>query len=149
MALTAKEKYCTGMAGEFGVCSELYKRGYEASITMGNYKAVDIIVSPQNGRAQRIEVKTSRNKRKTIVTGFFQKYASPNQIPHPDYWVLVYIDKNDVSHYYVLTHQEMATEQMRRNGMSQWAPIPKNKGVDNVLVRDLSNYESAWNKIPK
>ncbi len=90
-------------------------------------------------------MKTSRNPR--IVTGFFQKYASPTHNPHPDYWVLVYIDKDYVSHYYVLTHQEMAKEQMRRNGMSQWTHIAK--GVDNVLVRDLSNFESAWDKIPK
>lgn len=139
------DKYDTGMAGEFGVCSELYKRGYNASITLGNKKAVDIYVAIANGRNISIEVKTSRNTK--IVTGFFQKYASPNQIPHPDYWVLVYIDKNNMSHYYVLSHQEMAAEQMRRNGMSQWAHVEK--GVDNVLVRDLSNYENAWNKIPK
>lgn len=52
-----------------------------------------------------------------------------------------------MSHYYVLSHQEMAAEQMRRNGMSQWAHV--GNGVDNVLVRDLSNYENAWGKIPK
>lgn len=87
MALTAKEKYCTGMAGEFGVCSELYKRGYEASRTMGNNKAVDIFVFPKNGRAHRIEVKTSRSKHKTIVTGFYRWYFSKRQNPHPDFWV--------------------------------------------------------------
>ena len=139
------DKYDTGMAGEFGDCSELYKRGYNASITLGNKKAVDIYVAIANDRYISIEVKTNRNTK--ILTGFFQKYASPDQIPHPDYWVLVYIDKNNMSHYYVLSHQEMAAEQMRRNGMSQWAHVEK--GVDNVLVRDLSNYENAWGKIPK
>lgn len=143
--MATKNKYDIGMAGEFGVCSELYKRGYDASITLGNKKAVDIYVAIANDRHISIEVKTSRNTK--IVTGSFQKYASPNQIPHPDYWVLVYIDKNNMSHYYVLSHQEMAAEQMRRNGMSQWAHIAK--GVDNVLVRDLSIYENAWDKIPK
>ena len=138
-------RYNIGMAGEFGVCSELYKRGYNASITLGNKKAVDIYVAIANDRYISIEVKTSRNTK--IVTGLFQKYASPNQSPHPDYWVLVYIDKNNMSHYYVLSHQEMAAEQMRRNGMSQWAHV--GNGVDNVLVRDLSNYENAWGKIPK
>lgn len=145
MAKLQIEKYRLSMAGEFGVCSELYKRGYDALITLGNKKAVDVYTVTSNNRQIRIEVKTSRNAK--IVTGFFQKYASPSQNPHPDFWVLVYIDKNDVSHYYVLSHQEMAAEQMRRNGMSQWAHIAK--GVDNVLVKDLSNYENAWDKIPK
>ena len=143
--MATNNKYHNGMAGEFGVCSELHKRGYDASITLGNKKAVDIYVVTAGDLQVRIEVKTSRNPR--IVTGFFQKYESPTHKPHPDYWVLVYIDKNNVSHYYVLSHQEMANEQMRRNGMSQWTHIAK--GVDNVLVRDLSNYESVWNKIPK
>ena len=58
------------MAGEFGVCSELHKRGYDASITLGNKKAVDIYVVTAGNRQFCIEVKTSRNPR--IVTGFFQ-----------------------------------------------------------------------------
>ena len=143
--MATKNKYDIGMAGEFGVCSELHKRGYDASITLGNKKAVDIYVVTAGNRQFRIEVKTSRNPR--IVTGFFQKYASPTYKPCPDYWVLVYIDKDNVSHYYVLSHQDMAKEQMRRNGMSQWTHIAK--GVDNVLVKDLTAYENAWHKIPK
>lgn len=37
--MATKNKYDIGMAGEFGVCSELYKRDYNASITLGNKKA--------------------------------------------------------------------------------------------------------------
>lgn len=39
------EKQWLGMAGEYSVCAELLMRGHNASITMGNAKAVDIIVN--------------------------------------------------------------------------------------------------------
>ena len=145
MATSQPKKHQLQMVGEYGVCAELCKQGYDVSLTLGNTKAVDVLVLLPNNTYFKIEVKTTRSTK--FVTNFFQKFASPTQNPHPDYWVLVYIDKNNVSHYYVLSHQEMANEQMRRNGMSQWTHIAK--GVDNVLVRDLSNYESVWNKIPK
>jgi len=145
MAKSQPEKYRLSMAGEFGVCSELSKRGYDPSITLGNAKAVDIYVPNAKGGLSRIEVKTSRSKK--IVTNVFQKYFSKTQEPHPDFWVLVYIDKENVSHYYVLTHEEMGNEQMRTNGMTTWGKT--SGGVDNVPITDLADYENAWNKIPK
>ena len=43
MAKNQGEKLRLGMAGEYSVCADLLKRGHNASITMGNAKAVDII----------------------------------------------------------------------------------------------------------
>lgn len=130
------------MAGEYGVCSELSKRGYDVSLTLGNAKAVDVLVRMPNNTYRTIEVKTTRGTR--FVTNFFQKYGN-RSTPHPDYWVLVRIDANGVSHYYVLTHDEMGQVQMARNGMTTWATVPK--GVDNVLLRHVSQYGDQWNKI--
>lgn len=144
MATSQLVKYNTSMAGEYSVCAELSKKGYNVSLTFGNAKAADVIVFLENNKYARIEVKTSNTTR--VVTGFFQKYASKTQVPHPDFWVLVYIDKNNISHYYVFTHEEMGNEQLCRNGMTSWSKV---KGVDNVLIKDLSTYENAWDKIPK
>ena len=58
------------MAGEYGVCAELFKRGFDANITYGNMKATDIIILMPDKTYRRIEVKTSRETR--FVTGFFQ-----------------------------------------------------------------------------
>ena len=140
--MATKNKYHIGMAGEFGVCSELYKRGYDASITLGNKKAVGVYTVTSNNRQIRIEVKTSRNAK--IVTGFFQKYGN-NPLIHPDYWVIVYIDNANVSHYHVLTHDEMGAVQMLRNGMTTWAPVKG--GVDNVTLDHIKQYEGQWHKI--
>lgn len=141
MAKIQAERFRLSMAGEYGVCAELSKRGYDVSITMGNAKAVDVYVFTGNG-VRRIEVKTTRSNK--FVTGFFQKYFDPSKC-HPDYWVLVHIDSQNTSHFYILTHQEMGDVQMLRNGMSAWGPNPG--GVDNVLLKHIVQFENMWSKI--
>ena len=130
------------MAGEYGVCAELLKRGLCASVTLGNAKAVDVILYLDDKTYKRIEVKTSSNKR--FVTGFFQKYYDKNNPLHPDFWVLVRIDEEYQSHYYILTHEEMGQVQMQRNEMDTWERII---GCDNVLLRDVEQFENMWDKI--
>ena len=142
MAKSSTEKYKLSMAGEYGVCAELSKRGFDASITFGNMKATDIVVVIGT-ELRRIEVKTTRSTK--FVTNFFQKkYFNPSQ-SHPDYWVLVHVDSNNYSRYFVLTHQEMGNIQMQRNGMASWKQ--NTKGVDNVLLKHVSQFENQWNKI--
>jgi len=52
------------LAGEFAVLSQLHLRGFDGSLTLGNTKGVDILVSsPVTGKLSRLEVKTSyKNK---------------------------------------------------------------------------------------
>ena len=140
MAKSSTEKYNLSMAGEYGFCAELCKRGYDASITFGNMKATDIIILMPDKTYRRIEVKTSRETR--FVTGFFQKYFDKSRI-HPDFWVLVQIDEENMSHYYILTHEEMGEVQMKRNEMDKWEKI---EGCDNVLLRDLDPFKEKWDK---
>lgn len=135
-------KYQLSMAGEYAVCSELSKRGWDVSITFGNAKATDIILHLPGGTYRRIEVKTSQTGR--FVTNFFQKYYDKTLNNHPDYWVLVYIDKNGQMHFYILTHEELGDIQMKRNGMTTWEKV---NGCDNVLLRDLAVHEDRWDKI--
>lgn len=142
MAKSQAEKLRLSMAGEYCVCAELLKRGHNASITMGNAKAVDIIVLMEDKTYRRIEVKTSRNTR--FVTSFFQKYYDRSLPIHPDFWILVHIDNDNQSHYYILTHREMGDLQMTRNKMNDWKKI---RGCDNVLLKDIEQFENMWEKI--
>ena len=144
MKITQEEKSFLSLSGEFGVCSELLKRGIPCSITYGNHKATDIIVHHQQTRTfQKIEVKTSKTTR--IVTSFFQKYKTV-ETPHPDFWVVVHIDSKNISHYYILTHNEMADVQMQRNNKTEWKEVV---GVDNIELKMIANFENAWDKIIK
>src|SRR3989344_8816013 len=48
------------LAGEFSVLSQLALRGYDANMTLGHTKNVDILVSdPRTGKMYKLEVKTS------------------------------------------------------------------------------------------
>ena len=142
MKQSPEEKHFLNLAGEFGVCAELFKRNIHANLTYGNHKATDIIVIT-NKQSFSIEVKTSMTNR--IVTSFFQKFHTP-EISHPDFWVIVHINANNLqSEFYVLTHNEMAKEQMKRNGMTEWHKITG--GVDNVLLSQLESYKNKWETI--
>ena len=54
---------CTGMAGEFLTVGKLFKRGYQASVTLGSAKAVDVFVyNPETDKSFNVQVKTSQAK---------------------------------------------------------------------------------------
>ncbi len=53
-------KNSVSLAGEFAVLSQLVLRGYDANMTLGHTKGVDILVSDPNGNKMfKVEVKTS------------------------------------------------------------------------------------------
>ncbi len=142
MKKTQSQKHFLGLAGEYAVCAELAKNEINASLTLGNHKAVDIIATnPNNNKACFIQVKASYSKR--IVTGFFQKYKT-EETPHPDFWIIVHFDKNNFTDFHVLTHQEMAKVQMERNGMTEWREV---NGVDNVLLDLIKSDKNYFDKI--
>ena len=55
-------KYDTGMAAEFYVLSLLHRLGISANLTMGNQKAVDIVVTTSSGDVVTIDVKGIKGK---------------------------------------------------------------------------------------
>src|SRR3989339_1986884 len=53
-------KNSVSIAGEFAVLSQLALLGYDASMTLGHTKNVDILVSdPRTGKLYQLEVKTN------------------------------------------------------------------------------------------
>lgn len=55
-------KYDTGMAAEFYVLSMLHRLGATANLTLGNQKAIDIIVIRDSGDVVTIDVKGIKGK---------------------------------------------------------------------------------------
>ncbi len=50
-------KYNTNLASEFFVLSMLHRRGFDAALTLGNKKAVDIFIYKENGKSISLDVK--------------------------------------------------------------------------------------------
>ena len=152
MTQPSKEKAILSGIGKFGTLSELLKRNLDANITIGNSNLTDITidhakfnfmviqVTYPDGTKKNIKVKTSRTKR--FVTNW-QKYRDATE--QPDYWVIVHIDRNEISHYYILTHAELGVIQAERNGCSQ--EEISSIGVDNVLLKHIDAHENRWDKI--
>jgi hypothetical protein len=63
--MTRLSKNSVALAGEFAALSQSAVRGYDASMTLGNTKDIDILVfNPRTKRAFQIEVKTNYEKRR-------------------------------------------------------------------------------------
>src|ERR1700692_2132772 len=55
------------LAGEFAVLSQLSLRGYDANMTLGRTKSIDILVySPEKKKSFQLEVKTNFGNRASI-----------------------------------------------------------------------------------
>ena len=75
-------RYNTNLASEFYVLSMLYRVGADAALTLGNKKAVDIIVAMESGEMITIDVK-----------GLEKRYDWPADNIH---------NFDDIRHFYVL-----------------------------------------------
>ena len=72
-------KNSVSLAGEFAVLSQLALRGYDANMTLGHTKSVDILVSdPRTGELYQLEVKTNyiSDKKKPSVSRIHGKFVS-------------------------------------------------------------------------
>jgi hypothetical protein len=66
---TNKDKNSAALAGEFAVLSQLAMQNYDANMTLGHTKGVDILVSdPRSKKMYRLEVKTTLRKSDREVT---------------------------------------------------------------------------------
>lgn len=66
-----------GLAGEFAVLSQLALRGYDANMTLGNAKSVDILLShPETKTMNKLEVKThfDNNSYRSTDFGFVESH---------------------------------------------------------------------------
>ena len=97
-------KNSVGLAGEFATLSQLALHGYDASMTLGNTKNIDILVfNPKTNKTRQVEVKTNLEKRKgptdSELFGIFvtswQMHEKHERIKQPDlFYCFVHINTN-------------------------------------------------------
>lgn len=95
-----------GVAGEYFVMAELTRRGYVASLTSKNTKAIDLLVSDKNGKQlAAIQVKTCDNIKQ-------QKWKMSSSVEKNDaanlYYVFVNMNDGAEPSYYVVPSKYVA-----------------------------------------
>lgn len=103
--MKSKHQYETNLAAEFYVLAALYRLGADASLSLGNKKAVDITVVREPGEAITIDVKGVAGKwdwpadnidRKInprhflVFLSFEGKFGDPREVPNA--WVVPHKD---------------------------------------------------------
>lgn len=128
--------YETGIAAEFFVLSCLHRLGLSATLTLGNKKSVDIVISYAEGRAVTVDVK-----------GVAGKHDWPaDNIPRVALG----------SHFLVLVSFEGRFADIRANPRVWVVPhgevgklVKQYSGRRNIrrseLMKSVPDYENAWN----
>jgi hypothetical protein len=99
----------SGMAGEFLTVGKLFKRGYQASVTLGNAKAVDVLVyNPSTDKSFSVQAKTLRQKNYFPVR---KEHITPHHIyvfiilneweKHEDFFIVPgHVILNDIDRFF-------------------------------------------------
>ena len=129
--------YATNLASEFHIMSVLYRLGFDASLTLGNKKAVDIVVVLDEGRAVTIDVKAVAGR---------------------DDWLLGNHDLSDApGHFVVLVGYEGAFVDAARPprvwvfpaaALRSFTGVAEGQGLRYVsrkrILERAAEYENAW-----
>lgn len=139
-----------GIAGEFFVAAELTRRGYVASLTSKNTKAIDILVSNKDGsKSVAIQVKTSNNLKidKWMMTESSEKIFSDNL-----FYIFVNMNEGQMPSYYIIpsvfvakklkTEYEIWLETPGRQGQKHNATTMRTFTFSNESEK--LQYKNAW-----
>ena len=131
-------KYNTNLASEFYVLSMLYRLGADAALTLGNKKAVDIVVVNEDGTTITIDVKglagrydwpadnihlVDDHNHFYVLVSFEGKIADPQSIPSA--WIIPAVEMKNFFHQYK-TRLDVSRAYLIENGkqfLNAWSLI--------------------------
>ena len=138
----------SNLAGEFHTLAELYRRGYNAFITLGKGKQIDIVVK-EDDDSLSIEVKArmssgqflcsypaSRSGRKIWV--FVDMYKKDID-DTPDYYILSAADLFDIGK----SRAKMAADKEKARGKK----YSKSFNRGDITLNDLKNCNKGWDLV--
>ena len=128
-----RKEYNTNLASEFYILSLLHRLGYSANLTLGNRKAVDILIEKEEGQVLTIDVKGSNSK-----SSFF--IGNVKRIDKRHFIIFVCFQNRieDVS----ISPEVFIVPSLQLEKLSFVNP----GGVTQVRYRDLKNseFENKW-----
>jgi hypothetical protein len=129
----------TQWAAQFAVASELCKRGYEVSFTMGNTTPVAdlMVVSPVKREMFLVDVKGLYRLNPWII-----KRKSPRAML---FYVLAFVPANAPNEFFVLRQQDadnLIRKELRR------LKRPANYSMTGFLWKLANPFRNAWDVLP-
>jgi len=151
-----------GLAGEFYVLAQLTARGFNASLTLGNTKGVDILVyNEEKKKGYKIEVKTTSNKPNNVKGGFKKWLKGPNiawllnkncEKNFSDDLIYCFVHLTDINllpKFYLVPSKDVAKQASEIHNF--WLNIEREKPVKDSSMRkfgieitDPNGYENNW-----
>ncbi len=126
----------TSMAGEFLAIGKLFKRGLQASLTLGNAKSIDIFAfNPKSQTNFNIQVKSLRKKNCFLI----RKEAI---VPEHVYIFIVLNNPEEDEDFYIVKGSEILSDINKFFGSSYKREIPSSMPAINH--GPLKEYKDNW-----
>tara|TARA_B100001559_G_C16458440_1_gene602780 strand:+ start:1058 stop:1540 length:483 start_codon:yes stop_codon:yes gene_type:complete len=154
-----------GLAGEFYALAQLTARGFNASLTLGNTKGVDILVINKKNKGYKVEVKTTTIKptkskifKEWHPNGFFYWIMSKKHETLLDdnlVYCFVHIDDiNKLPRFFLVPSDLVAKYVKDQHVFYQNYPRDKDVGDGSMRhfridVDDPNGYENNWSLLEK
>jgi predicted AAA+ superfamily ATPase len=125
------DKNSTHLAGEYFVAAELYRLGYSVGMTIGNAKAIDVLVE-KDGRMIPVQVKAIRDK-KSVGWPMMKARVRDDVI-----YVFVLLNRSGTKPDYFI-----ATGAEARSKVKQY----ETRGIVNLTSLKTAHFQERWDKI--
>jgi hypothetical protein len=133
----SQDQQLTGMAGEFLTVGKLFKRGYQASVTFGNAKAIDVLVyNPKNDKSYIVQVKTLRRKNCFLLK---KENLNPDHV-----YVFIFLhDFEQSEEFFIISGQEIIQDINKFFGSSYRNPN-KPSNMPAINYGPLAPFKDNW-----
>jgi len=125
------DKNSTHLAGEYFVAAELYRLGYSVGMTIGNAKAIDVLVE-KDGRMIPVQVKAIRDK-KSVGWPMMKARVRDDVV-----YVFVLLNQSGTKPDYFI-----ATGAEARSKVKQY----ETRGIVNLTSLKTAHFQERWDKI--
>ena len=145
------KRHQTQWSGQFAVASELTRRNYLVSISLGNAPIRDIMCQSPKGKSFSVQVKSLSFK------GFFPFQSNLTIKEYPDlYFIFVYIPKRleQSLEFFIIPHKKLLEvwrkEKEEVKKKEKQRGVPYKKWAEGVFYRTLldSGFRDAWDILP-
>lgn len=145
--MAADQRHQTQWAAQFAVASELCKRRYEVTFTLGNNTPLADLValSPIDKKTVLIDVKGLAR------ANYWRIKAKP---PHPNlFYILALVPENAENQFFILTQGEV--NQFIDEEFERCRPEQKDLGKEKLQLgvrwkdADQETFRNAWRRLPR